>query len=173
MAIAANLGFPRIGVRRELKRAVEGYWAGNVEPEELAGHGRRAAPPALATAAALGIEHIPSNDFSLYDHVLDTAAMVGAVPKRFAWSSGIGRPGDLLRHGPRHRRNPAAGHDQVVRHELPLPRARVRAGHEVPARLDQADRRVSRGRWRWASAPGRCCWARYVPAAWARAKAAS
>ena len=35
---------------------------------------------------SLGIEHIPSNDFSLYDHVLDTAAMLGAVPKRFAWS---------------------------------------------------------------------------------------
>ena len=86
MAIAANLGFPRIGPRRELKRAVEDYWTGNIDPEEL-----------LATAASLrrrhwqlqqslGIDHVPSNDFSLYDHVLDTAAMLGAVPKRFAWS---------------------------------------------------------------------------------------
>lgn len=86
MAIAANLGFPRVGARRQLKRAIEEYWAGNIDPEEL-----------LATAASLrrdhwqlqqslGIKHIPSNDFTLYDHVLDTAVMLGAVPKRFAWS---------------------------------------------------------------------------------------
>jgi len=85
MALACNLGFPRIGAERELKRAVEGYWRGNVYPEEL-----------QATAAELrrrhwllqrdaGIEHIPANDFSLYDHVLDTVAMLGAVPKRFGW----------------------------------------------------------------------------------------
>ena len=86
MTIAANLGFPRIGARRELKRAVEDYLSGSIDPEEI-----------LATAASLrrqnwqlqqslGIDHIPSNDFSYYDHVLETAAMVGAVPKRFGWS---------------------------------------------------------------------------------------
>ncbi len=88
MAIATNLGFPRIGLRRELKLAVEGYWQGRVAKEEL-----------LATAAELrrrhwqlqrkaGIEHVPSNDFSLYDHVLDTAVTVGAIPGRFAPGNG-------------------------------------------------------------------------------------
>ena len=83
MAIAANLGFPRIGAKRELKRAVEEFWRGSVDPEEL-----QAAATALRRQHWLlqqsqGIEHVPSNDFSLYDHVLDTVAMVGAVPKRF------------------------------------------------------------------------------------------
>ncbi len=86
MAIAANLGFPRIGARRELKRVIEDYWAGNVDPEELqtAAVGLRCQHWQLQQS--LGIEHIPSNDFSLYDHVLDTVAMVGAVPKRFSFS---------------------------------------------------------------------------------------
>jgi 5-methyltetrahydropteroyltriglutamate--homocysteine methyltransferase len=85
MAITANLGFPRIGVHRELKRAIEGYWAG-----------RHSAADLEATAADLrrrhwllqrdhGITQIPSNDFSLYDQVLDTLAMVGAVPVRYGW----------------------------------------------------------------------------------------
>ncbi len=92
MAIAANLGFPRIGLRRELKRAVEGYWAGNVDPEELqlVAEGLRRQHWQLQQSA--GIQQIPSNDFSFYDLVLDTAAMVGAVPKRFRWSGGAVDP---------------------------------------------------------------------------------
>ena len=86
MAIAANLGFPRIGARRQLKRAVEEYWAGNIDPEELAAAAASIRREHWRLQQSLGIEHIPSNDFSLYDHVLDTAAMLGAVPKRFAWS---------------------------------------------------------------------------------------
>ncbi|RWD49110.1 MAG: 5-methyltetrahydropteroyltriglutamate--homocysteine S-methyltransferase [Mesorhizobium sp.] len=84
----ATLGFPRIGRRRELKFALESYWSGKSCAAEL-----------LATAKALraasweeqrdrGVSKIPSNDFSLYDHVLDTAAMVGAVPSRYAWNGG-------------------------------------------------------------------------------------
>lgn len=83
MAIAVNLGFPRIGANRELKRAVERYWAGELAVEELsetAGSLRRRHWELQRDA---GIDHIPSNDFSLYDHVLDTALMVGAVPERF------------------------------------------------------------------------------------------
>lgn len=83
MAVAVNLGFPRIGANRELKRAVERYWAGELAAEELsdvAGSLRRRHWELQRDA---GIEHIPSNDFSLYDHVLDTAFMVGAVPERF------------------------------------------------------------------------------------------
>jgi 5-methyltetrahydropteroyltriglutamate--homocysteine methyltransferase len=88
MAIAANLGFPRIGIRRELKRAVEGYWSGNIDPEELQTTVAELRRRHWQLQQSLGVEHIPSNDFSLYDHVLDTAAMLGAVPKRFAWSAG-------------------------------------------------------------------------------------
>jgi 5-methyltetrahydropteroyltriglutamate--homocysteine methyltransferase len=84
MTQSANLGFPRIGVRRELKTALELYWKGDT-----------AAPALLAKAAELrarhwqdqraaGIDIIPSNDFTLYDHMLDTTAMLGAIPPRFA-----------------------------------------------------------------------------------------
>lgn len=84
----ATLGVPRVGRRRELKFALESYWSGKSCAAEL-----------LATAKALraasweeqrdrGVSKIPSNDFSLYDHVLDTAAMVGAVPSRYAWNGG-------------------------------------------------------------------------------------
>ena len=146
MAIAANLGFPRIGARRELKRAVEEYWAGKHRP----GGACRPRPPGSANEhwqlqQSLGIEHVPSNDFSLYDHVLDTAAMLGAVPKRFAWSGGGIDLATYFAMARGTEEIAAAGHDQVVRHELPLPRARVRAGHEIPARLDRAGRPVSRG----------------------------
>ncbi len=83
MAIASNLGFPRIGVRRELKRAIEGFWRGNVEPDELQATARSLRRRHWQLQREAGIEHIPSNDFSLYDHVLDTAVMVGAIPGRF------------------------------------------------------------------------------------------
>jgi len=85
-ATPTNLGFPRIGANRELKKALESYWAGKLSEVDL-----------LAAAKALrrrhwqwqqeaGIQHIPSNDFSLYDQVLDTTAMTGAVPSRYRWS---------------------------------------------------------------------------------------
>ncbi len=83
MAIASNLGFPRIGVHRELKRAVEGFWRGNVEPDELQATARGLRRRHWQLQREAGIEHVPSGDFSLYDHVLDTAAMVGAIPQRF------------------------------------------------------------------------------------------
>ena len=86
MAIAANLGFPRLGARRQLKRAVEEYWAGNLDPEELQATAAGLRREHWRLQQSLGIEHVPSGDFSLFDHVLDTAAMLGAVPKRFAWS---------------------------------------------------------------------------------------
>jgi 5-methyltetrahydropteroyltriglutamate--homocysteine methyltransferase len=83
MAIASNLGFPRIGLRRELKRAVEALWRGEITPEELEATARQLRRRHWELQREAGIEHIPAGDFSLYDHVLDTAAMVGAVPKRF------------------------------------------------------------------------------------------
>jgi len=86
MPIAHNLGFPPIGAARELKRATEGYWGGKVSPEGLlrAGAELRAAHWRLQRDA--GLDLVPVNDFSLYDRVLDTCAMVGAVPERYGWS---------------------------------------------------------------------------------------
>jgi len=73
MAIGTNLGFPRIGARRQLKRAVEEYWAGSIDPEELAATAASLRRQNWQLQQSLGIEHVPSNDFSFYDHVLDTA----------------------------------------------------------------------------------------------------
>ena len=62
------------------------YWTGNINPEELLTTAASLRRKHWQLQQSLGIEHVPSNDFSLYDHVLDTAVMLGAVPKRFAWS---------------------------------------------------------------------------------------
>ena len=83
MAIASNLGFPRVGAKRELKRAIEGFWQGEIDREEFLATARRLRRRHWELQRDLGIEHIPSSDFSLYDHVLDTAVMVGAIPRRF------------------------------------------------------------------------------------------
>jgi 5-methyltetrahydropteroyltriglutamate--homocysteine methyltransferase len=83
MAKAANLGFPRIGPERELKRATEGYWSGDVSREELETTAADLRARNWRVQSAAGIDRIPSNDFSLYDHVLDTAALLGVVPERY------------------------------------------------------------------------------------------
>ncbi len=85
MVTAANLGFPRIGPRRELKKALEGSWAGKVSEEALLQTAREIRGVNWQLQRGAGIDHIPSNDFSLYDHVLDAIAMVGAVPARYSW----------------------------------------------------------------------------------------
>jgi 5-methyltetrahydropteroyltriglutamate--homocysteine methyltransferase len=83
MVIASNLGFPRIGPGRELKKALERYWFGELNDEELLHAAAAIRRQNWLVQKAAGIEHIPSSDFSLYDHVLDTAVMVGAIPDRF------------------------------------------------------------------------------------------
>ena len=83
MALSAVSGYPRIGARRELKRAVEGYWDGNVEREELEETARSLRLEAWTRMRDAGIDLIPSNTFSYYDHVLDTIAMVDAAPPRY------------------------------------------------------------------------------------------
>ena len=84
----ASLGFPRIGPRRELKFALEKFWAGTISQDELeeAAQGLRTAT--WARQKALGVDWLPSNDFSLYDHVLDTSVMLGAIPARYGLASG-------------------------------------------------------------------------------------
>jgi 5-methyltetrahydropteroyltriglutamate--homocysteine methyltransferase len=83
------LGYPRIGARRELKKATEAFWAGletRVGLTDTAAALRRQTWETLRDA---GVSGIPSNTFSLYDHVLDTAVMVNAIPERFAGLEGL------------------------------------------------------------------------------------
>ncbi|WP_088346452.1 MULTISPECIES: 5-methyltetrahydropteroyltriglutamate--homocysteine S-methyltransferase [Rhodomicrobium] len=84
----SSLGTPRIGPRRELKFALEAYWSGQSGAAALleAAYGLRAAN--WARQHALGVTNIPSNDFSLYDHVLDISVMVGAIPEIYGWEGG-------------------------------------------------------------------------------------
>ncbi len=88
MVYSANLGYPRIGSKRELKVALENYWSGQISEDELVAVGKELRQSNWLFQSANDIDFIPSNDFSFYDHVLDTIAMVGAVPKRFGWSGG-------------------------------------------------------------------------------------
>ena len=88
MIRAANLGFPRLGPRRELKKALEDFWSGASRAEDLLRTARALRRSRWETQLRAGIEVVPSNDFSLYDHVLDTAALVGAIPRRFGGGEG-------------------------------------------------------------------------------------
>ena len=83
MAVATNLGFPRIGSRRELKHSLEDFWAGKIGAPVLLAAAQQLRARHWQLQRELEIAHIPSNDFSLYDHVLDTALMVGSVPPRY------------------------------------------------------------------------------------------
>jgi 5-methyltetrahydropteroyltriglutamate--homocysteine methyltransferase len=86
MVQASNLGYPRIGSKRELKKALEQFWSGKRSETELLEQAAALRRQHWQLQQQLGLTHIPSNDFSLYDHVLDTIAMVGAVPKRYHWN---------------------------------------------------------------------------------------
>jgi 5-methyltetrahydropteroyltriglutamate--homocysteine methyltransferase len=86
MAIASNLGFPPLGAARELKRATEGYWSGKVTREQLLTTGAELRRRHWQLQQGLGVDRIPSNDFSFYDRMLDTCALVGAVPPRYGWT---------------------------------------------------------------------------------------
>ncbi|HEY3684939.1 MAG TPA: 5-methyltetrahydropteroyltriglutamate--homocysteine S-methyltransferase [Streptosporangiaceae bacterium] len=78
------LGYPRIGAGRALKRAVEAYWSGSADAAALRETAARLRAETWTALRDAGIEEIPSNTFSLYDQVLDTTVMVGAVPERYA-----------------------------------------------------------------------------------------
>ncbi|MBN9078454.1 MAG: 5-methyltetrahydropteroyltriglutamate--homocysteine S-methyltransferase [Rhizobiales bacterium 65-79] len=84
----ATLGFPRIGRERELKFALESYWAGKSSRDDLLNMAKALREANWIEQRDHGVTRIPCNDFSLYDHVLDTAVMVGAVPPRFGWKGG-------------------------------------------------------------------------------------
>lgn len=81
--ITHNLGYPRIGNHRELKKANEKYWANKISAQELEHTAKDTRKRNWQLQKDAGINIIPCNDFSYYDHVLDTCLMVGAVPERY------------------------------------------------------------------------------------------
>ncbi len=84
MAVLATcLGYPRIGAARELKKALESFWEGKSTAVELHNTATKLRRRHWSVMKQAGIDHIPVGDFSLYDHILDMAVTVGAVPKRY------------------------------------------------------------------------------------------
>ncbi|WP_221390599.1 5-methyltetrahydropteroyltriglutamate--homocysteine S-methyltransferase [Dyadobacter sp. NIV53] len=81
--LSHNLGYPRVGSQRELKKASEQYWAGKIDRDALQKVARQIRHRNWETQQQSGIDLIPSNDFSLYDQVLDTSLLVGAIPERY------------------------------------------------------------------------------------------
>lgn len=78
-----NLGYPRIGSNRELKKACESYWSGKTSANELQNTAASIRQFNWRLQKEAGIDLIPSNDFSLYDQVLDLCLTVGAIPERY------------------------------------------------------------------------------------------
>jgi 5-methyltetrahydropteroyltriglutamate--homocysteine methyltransferase len=84
----ATLGVPRIGPRRELKMALEKFWSGKIDEAALREVAKNIRTANWLRQRDLGVTVIPSNDFSLYDHMLDTSVMVGAIPRLYGWPGG-------------------------------------------------------------------------------------
>lgn len=83
-----TLGFPRVGERRELKFALEAFWRSERTEDELDATARELRARHWRLQHEAGITHIPSNDFALYDHVLDMLVALGATPERFGAGPG-------------------------------------------------------------------------------------
>jgi 5-methyltetrahydropteroyltriglutamate--homocysteine S-methyltransferase len=88
MITTHNLGYPRIGKHRELKNACERYWSGQATLDDLIAAGKRLRHAHWQAQRDAGIDIIPCNDFSFYDHVLDMTLALGAVPPRYASLAG-------------------------------------------------------------------------------------
>ncbi|MFD2270492.1 hypothetical protein ACFS07_03425 [Undibacterium arcticum] len=83
MALAHTLGFPRIGAHRELKLALESFWRGDSNEAALRDSGRTLRARHWALQADAGMDLVAVGDFAWYDHVLNTLALLGAIPARF------------------------------------------------------------------------------------------
>jgi 5-methyltetrahydropteroyltriglutamate--homocysteine methyltransferase len=88
MALAHNLGFPRIGADRELKKAQEAYWKGDIDQAGLQAVGRELRARHWQLQKDAGIELLPVGDFAWYDQVLSHSLAFGAIPERFAKTLG-------------------------------------------------------------------------------------
>lgn len=82
------VGFPRIGEQRELKRVLEEFWAKKCSFENVQNVASKLKARHWKYQRDAGVDFISSNDFSLYDNMLDTSIMLGAIPKRFQHLSG-------------------------------------------------------------------------------------
>ncbi|MCH2208250.1 MAG: 5-methyltetrahydropteroyltriglutamate--homocysteine S-methyltransferase [Lentisphaerales bacterium] len=80
-----SLGYPRIGSKRELKKATEAYWKGSLSLSELLATGKNLRETNWKKQQDAGIDLIPVNDFSFYDQVLDMSCLLGNIPPRFQW----------------------------------------------------------------------------------------
>ena len=83
MILSSNLGYPRIGPNRELKWLLESFWKKKINQISLFENISNIKKDNWIKQRKAGIHFIPSNDFSLYDHVLDMCLAVDAVPDRF------------------------------------------------------------------------------------------
>ncbi|TCZ80781.1 5-methyltetrahydropteroyltriglutamate--homocysteine S-methyltransferase [Paenibacillus albiflavus] len=89
MVQSSVLGYPRIGADREWKKALEAFWSGKLEEPEFLRQLQDIRLNHLRKQQEKGIDLIPVNDFSYYDHILDTAAMFGIIPSRFSYTGGV------------------------------------------------------------------------------------
>ena len=90
-----NLGFPRIGANRELKKACESYWACKISLQALEEAGKQERQTNWQIQQKAGIGLIPSNDFSFYDQVADWSFSLGVIPARFSALKNKLSPRDL------------------------------------------------------------------------------
>jgi 5-methyltetrahydropteroyltriglutamate--homocysteine methyltransferase len=78
-----NLGYPRIGRKRDLKKALEAYWSKTIPVEDLEATAKKICLTRWKRQNELGVDSIPLNDFSFYDQMLDMTWLLGAIPGRF------------------------------------------------------------------------------------------
>ena len=127
MALAHNLGFPRIGRDRELKKALEAYWKGELDEAALRAVGQRLRAEHWQLQKEAGIQLLPVGDFAWYDQVLGHSLMFGVIPERFRPHSGRPTLDTLfgmargVSQGGVLRRYACPGAHQVVRQQLSLP----------------------------------------------------
>ncbi|KAI5478577.1 5-methyltetrahydropteroyltriglutamate-homocysteine S-methyltransferase [Pseudohyphozyma bogoriensis] len=81
---SAVLGYPRIGAKREVKKATEAYWANKLSAEELQKVAKEQRLIRWQTLQSAGVDLIPSGDFTLYDHVLDFSTTFNVIPAKYA-----------------------------------------------------------------------------------------
>ncbi|WWC97166.1 5-methyltetrahydropteroyltriglutamate-homocysteine S-methyltransferase [Kwoniella sp. B9012] len=83
MVKSAVLGYPRVGVNRSAKKAIESYWAGNSSAEQIQETAKNIRKERWESIKNAGVDVIPSGDFTLYDHLLDHSFNFGVIPQRY------------------------------------------------------------------------------------------